>query len=259
MKKLALVLIALAVGIGAPGAARAEEGGNQNNYAIAVNTKDGSSLFKLAFKIRKVAGDVVDAENAAVAYSSCTSCKTTAIAFEIVLVTGTPSTVTPNNVAIAVNDHCNLCTTFATAYQFVISTGGPVRFTQDGRRELAAVRKALHELKRQDLSPAELDRATRELAARVQKVLDNELVPARGDDGEEQSDENDEEQSEETVTTQPTSTATQPSTTGAATTTTPTTTGATGTTTTAPVTTTGETVTTTGTTTTGTTQTTTIP
>jgi putative peptide zinc metalloprotease protein len=252
MKKLVLLIVALAVALGAPGAARADDDGGQNNSAVAINTKDGSSLFKLAFKIRKVAGDAVTAENVALAYSSCTSCRTTAIAFEIVLVTGSPSTFKPQNVAVAVNENCTLCTTFATAYQWVVQVPEGARFTRDGMRELADVYRELRRLKRQDLPPEELDRLTRELAARVDVVLKNEIVARHGEhdesghDGQAGGDET----SEEPVTDAgPASTST-----GGATTATPTSTGGTGTTTT------GTTETgTTGTTTTGTTPTTTAP
>ena len=52
---------------------------SDDTAAVAVNTKDGSSVFRLAFSIKKVAGDVVDNANAAVAYSSCESCRTIAL------------------------------------------------------------------------------------------------------------------------------------------------------------------------------------
>ena len=71
---------------------------SDDTAAVAVNTKDGSSVFRLAFSIKKVAGDVVDNANAAVAYSSCESCRTIALSIQIVLVTGDPETVTPENI-----------------------------------------------------------------------------------------------------------------------------------------------------------------
>jgi putative peptide zinc metalloprotease protein len=162
-----------------------------DNAAIAINTKDGSSVFKLAFAIRRVAGDVVDETNGAVAYASCTSCQTTAIAIEIVLITGDPSTVTPTNVAIAVNEMCNLCDTFASAYQFVVSTGGPVRFTSEGIRELHAIRKELQDLK--GLSNEEIRARLPALINRLKIVLRTQLVPVgRPEDGQQDESEADE-------------------------------------------------------------------
>ncbi len=184
MRRLMLFLLALAVAVSfagiRPDAARAGD----DNAAVAINTKDGASLFKLAFDIRRVAGDVVDSQNAAVAYSSCDRCRTVAIAIQIVLVTGSPSVATPTNVAIAVNESCTLCETFASAYQFVLGTGGPVKFTQAGKHELHEIRKALKELRKSDLSLAELDAQLNAIVERIRNVLANELVPAApGEDG----------------------------------------------------------------------------
>jgi putative peptide zinc metalloprotease protein len=136
MRRLTTLLLAafVAVGLAAakPGTAHAgDRCGDLDvnpgaNCAVAVNTTDGASIFKLAFAIRHVAGDVVDQQNVAVAYSSCTDCRTVAIAIEIVLVDGSPSTVTPENVAVSLNENCSLCTSFAAAYQFVVGTGEPM-------------------------------------------------------------------------------------------------------------------------------------
>jgi putative peptide zinc metalloprotease protein len=192
-RRLFLLLITLlasvAFALAQAGAARADDDDApderpQDNAAIAINTEDGSSLFRLAFEIRRVAGDIVDHQNVALAWSQCQSCRTTAIAIQIVLVEGSPSVVTPVNVAVAVNTNCNLCQTFATAYQFVVGTNGPVEFTKEGKRELARIYKELRKLRKEDLTPAELDARVKALMERVKRVLAEELVPARdrGDD-----------------------------------------------------------------------------
>lgn len=194
-----LLALVLAAGLAAarPDAARAGE----DSSAVAINTKDGSSLFRFAFNISRVAGDIVDNHNEAVAYSSCESCRTTAIAIQIVLVAGKPGTVTPTNVAVAVNDQCTLCQTFASAYQFVVGTGdGPVTFTKDGWKELARIKREIKALRREDLAPAELDARMKAIVQRLRAVLQTQLVPARergGDDDEDErgsGDENDGEQ-----------------------------------------------------------------
>jgi putative peptide zinc metalloprotease protein len=199
-RRLLLLLLALlaaaAFGLAQPGLARAEDDPEerpQDNAAIAINTKDGSSLFRLAFEIRRVAGDIVDHQNVALAWGQCQSCRTTAIAIQIVLVEGSPSVVTPVNLAVAVNTNCNLCQTFATAYQFVVGTNGPVEFTKEGKRELARIHRELRRLRKEDLSPAELDARVKALMERVRRVLAEELVPARdrGDGGDDDEDEED--------------------------------------------------------------------
>lgn len=182
MRRLMLFLLALAVAVSFAGIRADAARAGDDNAAVAINTKDGASLFKLAFDIRRVAGDVVDSQNAAVAYSSCDRCRTVAIAIQIVLVTGSPSVATPTNVAIAVNESCTLCETFASAYQFVLGTGGPVKFTQEGKHELHEIRKALKELRKSDLSLAELDTELKAIVERIRNVLATQLVPTGPDE-----------------------------------------------------------------------------
>jgi putative peptide zinc metalloprotease protein len=147
-----------------------------DNVSVAVNDKDGSSVFKLAFSIARVSGDVVDSSNVAVAYASCTDCQTVAIAIQVVLVTGDPSVVTPENVAIAINDACNLCDTLASAYQIVLGNGARVRFTDEGQRRIAAIRKRLHDLKKSDLTIEQIQAEVAAAVADLKQVLTTELV-----------------------------------------------------------------------------------
>jgi putative peptide zinc metalloprotease protein len=237
IRKATLFLLTLLLVLGAalvrPPLAHADgdEGGGSSgdNVAVAINTKSGSSVFKFAFSIRKVAGDVVDETNAAVAYSSCEQCETTAIAIQIVLVTGNSSVVTPQNLALAINEGCTLCETFAGAYQIVLGTGGPVRFTGEGRRRIAEITRAIRRLRREDLSPAELKARLDTLVADLKEVLQTELVPVgRDDDGDDddldQREVEEEPRGEPPQTGQTTTEGAPPATTG--------TTGTTGTTTT---------------------------
>ncbi len=186
----ASILVAGGVAVGAPGAARA-----QDNAAVAINTKDGGAIFRFAFKIARVGRDVVENTNAAIAYASCTDCQTVAIAIQVVLVTGDPSVVTPQNYAIAINQQCTLCETLASAYQFVFSTGGQVHFTAEGNKTIADLRREFHALKKEaeGLTIAEIQARVQGLVDRLKVVLDNELVPAgksgEGDDEDEEEDE----------------------------------------------------------------------
>jgi putative peptide zinc metalloprotease protein len=171
---LPVVAVLVATGFaGVPGAAR-----SQDNAAIAINVRDGTSVFRLAFSIKRVAGDVVDSTNAAVAFSSCTDCTSTAIAIEVVLITGDASTVTPTNLALAYNFECQSCISIADAYQFVFSTGGQVHFTAEGNQELARIRQDLEALRKQDLTPDELQARLEDIVTRLITVLRTQLVPA---------------------------------------------------------------------------------
>jgi putative peptide zinc metalloprotease protein len=159
----------------APAAATANGG---DNTAIAVNTKDDSSVFRLAFDIRRVMDNVVDQGNAAVAYASCENCRATAIAIQAVLVGGQVDTVTPTNLAIAINDQCTSCVAMAFAYQFVLGTDGPMHFTPEGNRALRDIRHRLHDLRHTQLSPAELDAELSAIVDELRAVLREELVTA---------------------------------------------------------------------------------
>jgi putative peptide zinc metalloprotease protein len=256
IRKPTLFLLALVLVLGAalvrPPLAHADDdeggGSSGDNVAVAINTKSGSSVFRFAFSIRKVAGDVVDETNAAVAFSSCQECETTAIAIQIVLVTGNPSVVTPQNLALAINEGCTLCETFAGAYQIVLGTGGPVRFTGEGRRRIVEITTAIRRLRREDLSPAELKARLDTLVADLKEVLQTELVPA-GRDDDDGDDDLDQRDVEEEPRGEPPQTG-QTTTGGSPTGTTGTTGATTTTTTTTEATTTGTTSTTTATTTT---------
>ena len=170
--------LAVALALAAPGQALAQSG---DSSAAAINTTDGSSVFKLAFDIRKVMNGVVDQQNVALAYANCESCQTVAISFQIVLVMSDPSVVSPENLAVAINESCSLCTTYAGAYQFVFGNGGRVRFTGAGRNELSEIRKQLRQLEGEDLTDAELSSRVDELATRVRTVIATEVVPAGKD------------------------------------------------------------------------------
>jgi putative peptide zinc metalloprotease protein len=199
---LLLALLA-ALLLAAPGSALADdhdedEGRSGDTHAIAINTKDGSSLFKFAFAIKRVAGDVVDNQNAAVSYASCENCRTTAISIQIVLVSGSPSTVVPENYAISINENCTLCQTFTAAFQFVIGVDDPsVGFTKEGKRELKQILREFKALEDEQLTPAEFDARTKALADRLRTVLKTQLVSRRDKDDDDDDDEVEDEEVEE--------------------------------------------------------------
>ena len=227
--RLLTILLAALLGLGLAAAkpAQAQAG---DNVAIAVNTKDGTTVFKVAFAIRQVMNGVVDQTNAAVAYASCTECTSVAIAFEIVLVESNATVVTPTNLSIAFNENCSTCVAVAEAYQFVLGTGGAVHFDSDGNRILAEIRRELHSLRKEDLTIEQLQARLDAIAARIRDVLANHLVPV----GPRKED-------EPTTTSTTTTSTTTPTTTTA-----PTTTEETTTTTTTPTTTTTGVTTTSG-------------
>ncbi len=183
-RALASVLLALVVLLGAP-AADAQERTGDDNAAVAINTEDGASVFRLAFSIRKVADGVVDQTNTAVALASCADCQTIALAFQVVLVRGDAETATPVNQALAYNEQCAACVTYASATQIVLGFDGNVRFSSDGRRRLAALHKSLRELEDRapDLTVGELDAEVQAAKRELIDILANQLVVNEAGDG----------------------------------------------------------------------------
>jgi hypothetical protein len=143
MRKLRRVLTIPMLVFGLIWVAPTPAGAVADNIAVAVNTKDDTYRWRQAFKIVRVNGDVVDQANAAAATASCERCRTVAVAVQVVLITGDPHTVTPLNIALAINENCNLCATYAGAFQWVITTNGPVHFTEAGSAEIDDIREDL--------------------------------------------------------------------------------------------------------------------
>ncbi|MDQ1618322.1 MAG: putative peptide zinc metalloprotease protein [Actinomycetota bacterium] len=94
------------------------EGGNQ---ALAVNTKDGSTLYEVAFALVWAEGSSVLNRNEAYAFASCKACKTVAVGFQVVLIVGQANVIVPQNLSAAANYACIVCVTYAIAKQIIIS------------------------------------------------------------------------------------------------------------------------------------------
>jgi putative peptide zinc metalloprotease protein len=168
-----LLVIAFALGASLATPVRA-----QDNTAIAINTKDGTDIFKLAFKIVRANQDIVDQSNAAVAFNSCQECQSIAVAFQIVLIFSDPDVVSSQNLALAMNVECDACVAFASAYQWLLTTGGPVHFTAEGNQRLAELRKQLKDLLQSDYTLEELVAELEWIEQEIANILANELVAA---------------------------------------------------------------------------------
>ena len=178
MRRIAVGLIAAVLLLTTLAGAGATPAGAQDNTAIAINTKDGTDIFKLAFKIARVNQDVVDQSNAAVAFNSCQDCQSIAVAFQIVLIFSDPAVVSSQNLALALNENCDACVAFASAYQWLLTTDGPVRLTATGNQRIAELRKRLRDLLKSDLTIEELHAELGEIRDEVADILATNLVPA---------------------------------------------------------------------------------
>jgi hypothetical protein len=151
----------------------------QNNFAIAENHRDYSTLIRTSMKVVFVRGDVT-AINAADAEASCTHCQTTAVAIEAIIVEGYPSVYTPQNYAIALNFKCHYCDTAAYAGQFDLQYAGPVRMTDRGQNQFDALAERLQRLERSGLSSVAIVQQAATIRRDLETVLRNNLVPVDG-------------------------------------------------------------------------------
>lgn len=167
---------------GSPSPEETMSGGEANggdNLALAVNTKDDSSVVKFAFEVRRVMNQVVDNTNAAVAVASCENCRTVAVAIQVVLIVNDPDVVSPTNLALSMNIECTSCETLASAYQYVFTTGGQVMFSTEGWRQIVEIRKAVRDLlKEESLAIEVLQGELDGLMDQLYAVLTDELRPA---------------------------------------------------------------------------------
>jgi putative peptide zinc metalloprotease protein len=177
MKRIAVALVTTALLFAVAGAGAAPAGA-QDNAAVAINTKDGTDIFKLAFKIARVNQEIVDQSNGAVAFNNCEECQSIAVAIQIVLIFSDPDVVSSTNLALAYNYECDACIAFASAYQWLLTTGGPVHLTAEGNARIAAIRRRLHELANSDLTLEQLLAELKEIKAEIADILATELVPA---------------------------------------------------------------------------------
>jgi putative peptide zinc metalloprotease protein len=161
-----------------------------SNLAVALNTTDGASVFRLAFAVRSVAGGAVDQTNTAIALASCTACTTVALAFQVLLVFDDVTSITPENRATAVNVACRACVTFASATQIILGFDQPMTLTEEGAQRLAEVHSSLLRLEQTaaSLDADALAEAVAEAKEELVAILEEELVPVAPQEETETSD-----------------------------------------------------------------------
>lgn len=154
------------------------DAGGASQAVVALTTADGSSVARSGLQVSSVGGPTVGSENLAAATSTtCTGCRTIAVAIQAVYATGDPSTVVPHNAAVASNAGCTSCTTYAYAYQYVLTTDGPVYLGAAGQATIATLRQAVTDAAASDLSLDALTARLDSLAAQFRAAID-QYVPA---------------------------------------------------------------------------------
>ena len=144
-----------------------EDGGNQ---ALAVNTKDGSVVYDVAFALVWADdGEDVRNTNEAYAFASCKDCAAVAVGFQVVLIVGQTNVVVPENLSAAANYNCVRCLTYALANQLVLTLDGPL--SADGTARLNALWQQISEYGR-NLQNVPLSEIQGKLEGFKQQIMD---------------------------------------------------------------------------------------
>lgn len=121
-KRALAVAVAAVVGIVPLVAGGAAQASTADNYAHSHATSHHRSSVDVAFQVRQMFSNSVNAYNDADASSAhCTGCRSISIAFQIVTDAKPPKYVNAGNYASAVNTDCVSCDTLGIAYQFVVA------------------------------------------------------------------------------------------------------------------------------------------
>lgn len=186
--------VAVAVAVLLGGTAQAA----QRNEAVAINTTDGTDVFRLAFAmdtIEREEGEDIAPENLAYSHTKCTSCSATAIAIQIIFVVNEDDDdvgggrVGPQNVALAVTEQCKDCQSVALAYQILVGVDDDFELSDDAIRRIEELRRKIAALEDEDLPPAELRARTDEYVKGIADILREEVSRPSDVDVDDEDDE----------------------------------------------------------------------
>jgi len=162
--------------------------GGPDQIVTASPTADGAQIHRAGVQVVTTRARTIDSTNLARATpSDCTGCAGTAVAFQAVIATGDPTSVTPTNAAVAVNSECTSCEAFAYAYQYVVSADRGL--SEHGREEIADIRGRAQALVRSDLPDPELRARLDALAAEFKAAVVEDLQRSAADPEDEDEDE----------------------------------------------------------------------
>ena len=137
-RRIATLVCSLVVGLATAGSAGA---GGANHVVIAQNTTDGATVVNAGTQVVPVSTDDVTSSNIAAAVNAgCAGCHSTAVAVQILIVKGSPSTFSPANFAGAANGGCDSCGAFAFARQHWIQVDQTTNLSPDARQRIAELR-----------------------------------------------------------------------------------------------------------------------
>lgn len=145
--------------------------GPGDNQSMAVATRDGSTVYDVAFALVTATKNTVLNGNEAYAFASCSHCTAVAVSFQVVLIIGNAQVIAPKNVSAAVAYNCVSCLTAAMATQLDLSlTAAPHGSTA---AQLAALWKQIRAFGRHisSYSLAEIHAQLQRYEQQIQQIL----------------------------------------------------------------------------------------
>jgi putative peptide zinc metalloprotease protein len=177
MRRVLALATTLTLWLALPAAA-----GGPNNVVSVSPTADGSHIHRSSVKVATTGSDTVDSSNIASATPhDCTGCEGIAVAFQAIIMTGSPSTVSPRNFAVAVNSNCTSCGAFAYAYQYVVTADRGTHLSHDGRAKIAVIRGEAADAIDAGLPYDQLDAKLKGIAAEFKAAVDADLERSGAD------------------------------------------------------------------------------
>lgn len=169
-----VVMVAAVLLLAAPSAASA--GGA--NHVVQVSAGAGNpTVIRADVQWAPYGGPSATSANIASATSTnCTGCRAVAVAFQAVVLTGDPTTVSPGNAAVAVNGACTGCDTFAFAYQDIVMTSAPASLSPAGVAALRSIEQRADAVARSGEPDAEMEADLKALAVEFRAAFEGNLV-----------------------------------------------------------------------------------
>lgn len=151
-----------------------------DNQALAVNTRDGSVRYEVAFALVWVEDSSALNTNEAYAFASCKDCGAVAVAFQVVLIAGQTNVIVPQNLSAAANFNCVRCLSYALASQLVLTLDGPL--SPAGMDQLAKVWNEIRQFSTNipHVPLSELQARLSDYKSRIQKIIQEDPSTTHG-------------------------------------------------------------------------------
>jgi hypothetical protein len=156
-------------------AAATDDIGRTHNHLQVINRQDGNLRHKGRIAIAEEADGVVDNTNLALAFGSCTDCRTAAAAIQVIVLEARASDVRPANAAVAVNADCLRCQTYAYAKQVMLSPFHAVTISDEARARLKVLERRVDELVASTLAFPDLSAQLNAVTAQVVAIVQGEI------------------------------------------------------------------------------------